>query len=513
MADVPNESSKLPSAHAKRLGWALDKYGHLLAEAVGKDVSAEALELRALPEAEIPERLVRSIMEKADPTQAKTMTAWIVKQYAASKLWLEDTGTAHETLEMFDRYSPNLPIEQRDIGRYPDLASAWKAVLPFATEAKEKLSGRAQKTMDRDKAYAESRILRQDDDGFTVAVPLTEFAAKWWGRGTRWCTSAEKDNKFQHYHQKSPLIITVIPQLGEHGKFQIWASNNDLQFRDAADEEVSDTVIAENWERFAGLVQVAFAQNGRALKWFPEHLRTEALCRTAVAQSGLALEYVPEHLRAEDICRIALATKKQPLSSTLFLDIPKHLHTFDLFRFAVAHNWQYLSWVPERLCTYDLYKFAVEHDWRAFVQIPEKMRTEELCEIAVGLDWRALTLVPEHLRTQKIYNIAVAQNIFALPYVPEHMLTEDMRKIAAERGELGSEDLESLGSQSEYREERGKDLTESPDWDLHLLDCIAEELCRLDHPQQSPAARIDRQVLGIVERFKSVKNFGNPPLP
>jgi hypothetical protein len=32
MPDVPNGSSKLPSAHAKRLGWALDKYGHLLVE-------------------------------------------------------------------------------------------------------------------------------------------------------------------------------------------------------------------------------------------------------------------------------------------------------------------------------------------------------------------------------------------------------------------------------------------------------------------------------------------------
>jgi len=289
MPAVPDESSKLTSAQAKRLRWALERYGHLLAEALGKDNSAEARDLRVLSEAEIPAQVIQLLMERADPTQAKTMTAWLLKQYVAGKLRLEDTGTAYETLEMFERHSPHLPTEQRDIGRYPDLASAWKAVLPLATEAKETISGKAQKALDRDKAYAESRILRQDQDGFTVAVPLTEFAAKWWGRGTRWCTAAEKDNRFGQYHKDAPLIVVVIPELKEQGKFQLWFTAKDIQFMDAADNEVSDAIIEENWGRFEPLVQASFVRNGKMLKWFPEHLRTEALCRTAVAQNGRAL--------------------------------------------------------------------------------------------------------------------------------------------------------------------------------------------------------------------------------
>ena len=304
MPDTSITSPKVPSAHAKRLRWALERYGHLLPEAVRKDVSAEAREVETLPEEDIPSRVIQIIMEKADPTRNKGMTAWLVGQYAAGKLRLEDTGTAYETLEMFERYSALLPIERRDIGRYPDLADAWDAVLPFATKANEKLSGRAPRAVERDKAYAESRILRQDEDGFTIAVPLTEFAAKWWGKGTRWCTGARENNKFWTYHKDAPLIVMVIPELGERGKFQMYVTGEGIQFADAADKLVPDEVIDENWSRFAPLIRAAFKQNGQALRFFPKSLHTEILCRKAVTQNGGALAFVPQDFLTAELAAL-----------------------------------------------------------------------------------------------------------------------------------------------------------------------------------------------------------------
>jgi hypothetical protein len=211
---------KLPAAHAKRLAWALKAHGYLLTAAVRKDTSPEARQVEKLPDEQIPEHVGRIILERADPTLAKTMTGWLVKQYSQGGLRLEDTGTANETLSMFRRYAPRLGHVQRDLGRYPHLAAVWEAVIGFANDEEQHLSGKAQKALDRDKAYSESRILRQDEDGFTIAVPLTEFAAKWWGRGTRWCTAAEKNNQFWHYHRQAPLIVVFIPELKEKGKFQ-----------------------------------------------------------------------------------------------------------------------------------------------------------------------------------------------------------------------------------------------------------------------------------------------------
>ena len=42
MPDNSRTSPKVPSANANRHAWALEKYGHLLTEALRKDTSAEA---------------------------------------------------------------------------------------------------------------------------------------------------------------------------------------------------------------------------------------------------------------------------------------------------------------------------------------------------------------------------------------------------------------------------------------------------------------------------------------
>ncbi len=112
-------SNKLPSSHANRHAWALGKYGRLLTEALGKDTSTEAREVEKLPVEEIPGRLVGLIMEKADPSQNKGMTAWLVGQYAQGSLRLEDLGTANETLTMLRRYAPRLEPKKRDLRACP----------------------------------------------------------------------------------------------------------------------------------------------------------------------------------------------------------------------------------------------------------------------------------------------------------------------------------------------------------------------------------------------------------
>jgi hypothetical protein len=470
---------KQPSSHANRHTWALEKHGHLLAEALCKDTSPDAREVEKLPEERIPDRLVSLILAKADPTRNKGMTAWLVGQYAHGKLRLEDLGTANETLMMFRRYAQRLEKRQRDLGRYPSLAAVWEAVIGFANAEEQHISGKAQKALEQDKAYAESRILRQDPDGFTIAVPLTEFAAKWWGRGTRWCTAAKKDNAFLEYHEEAPLIVIVIPELKGKGKFQIWATEDDVQFMDATDEEVAVTVTEANWGRFEPIIQAALMQNGWALKWVPEHLRTEELCEIAVERTGVALLFVPESLRSKELCRIAvtqdgcaleyvpvqlrnleickIAIEKNGLMlgyvpldlQTLELcriavgqngwalsGCPKPLRTSDLCRIAVEKNGIALMYVAEPLRTPELFRIAIAQVGEALQHLPGALRTPELCRIAVSQDGNALCWVPEHLRTDELCRIAVAQDGGALRYVPNDRRTADLCKIAVAQNGL-----------------------------------------------------------------------------
>ncbi len=472
-------SDKLTSSRANRHAWALERHGHLLVDALRKDTSADAHEVEKRPEEQIPARLVSLILGKADPTQNKGMTAWLVRQYAEGNLRLEDLGTANETLTMFRRYMSRLTPGQRDLGQYPSLAAVWEAVIGFANAEEQHLSGKAQKALDRDKAYAESRILRQDLDGFTIAVPLTEFAARWWGRGTRWCTAAENRNAFWHYYKDAPLIVVVIPELKEKGKFQLWATEGVVQFMDAADNSVSDVLITEYWPRFEPLIgfalrkhgwaleyvpqtlrtdeicrivvaqygmalmcvpkalrtgemcRIAVAEDGRALCHVPEAMRTDELCRIAVAQEGWALEDVPVELRTEVMCRIAVGQNGGALAY-----VPPQLRTDELCRIAVAQSGWALRYVPEGLLTNEMCRIAMtQHGW-ALRDVPEKLRTDEMCRIAVAQDGGALEYVPPKLRTEEMCKIAVVQNGVALYYVPEQLRTDELCRLAVAQNGL-----------------------------------------------------------------------------
>jgi hypothetical protein len=431
-------SEKLSVGHANRHAWSLEMYGHLLAEALRKDTSAEARKVEKLNQSQIPAHLVTIILEKADPTQNKGMTAWLVGQYAQGKLRLEDLGTANETLTMFRGYGQRLEHTQRDLGQYPSLAAVWEAVIGFANAEEQQISSKAQKALDRDKAYEESRILRQDPDGFTIAVPLTEFAAKWWGRGTRWCTSAERDNRFWQYHKDAPLIVVVIPELKEKGKFQLWITEGSGQFMDGADQRPPKDRVAEYWPRFERLMLHAVAQNGHALKWVPENLRTDEMCRIAVAENGGALEHVPQKLCTDEMCRIAVAEDGRALYY-----VSEKLRTDEMCRIAVARDGESLYYVPEALRTEEVCKIAIAQagaqNGLALHYVPEKLRTNEMCRIAVSQNGEALGSVPRCLRTADLCRIAVAKNGLALGYVPQKLHTEEMYEIAVAQNGLALE--------------------------------------------------------------------------
>lgn len=51
----------------------------------------------------------------------------------------------------------------------------------------------------------ESRVLLESED-WHVGVPLTPWAAAWWGSFTNWCTATD-DGAFWSLHRQGPLVV------------------------------------------------------------------------------------------------------------------------------------------------------------------------------------------------------------------------------------------------------------------------------------------------------------------
>ncbi len=151
------------------------------------------------------------VLLAADPTAKKLYTEFVMRTYCAEEFLLEDVERVAETLSLFHSNKRNLPVDQRDIGTYKSERDVWR-VLNEAGIATLSPSGKESKRSDRNRAFLESDVLRES--GWTMATLNTPFSAKWWGMGTRWCTTAAPT--FQHYAIRGKLRVFVSPDGIKH---------------------------------------------------------------------------------------------------------------------------------------------------------------------------------------------------------------------------------------------------------------------------------------------------------
>jgi len=250
-----------------RYSWALLAHGEQLLEAIARDPSQAARDLENLPMGEQVDALVNLLMTQADPTTSKSMAPWLLQQYVQGGFFLKDTDKALEILERFWCLSPSLNEQAKNLYDYKDLVAVCQAVSDFASEGDWNISPAAQTLVERHRAYSESRVLAQDEDGFTVVVPLTEFAAKWWGRGTQFLSVSEEGSRFWAYHQKAPIITIVMPELGVEGKFQLTLSSP-CRLVSSIDRTISQEELALHWSRFNRVFRAALKIRPYALSSF-----------------------------------------------------------------------------------------------------------------------------------------------------------------------------------------------------------------------------------------------------
>lgn len=254
MTDVP-----------EHLLWLHERHGSALSAAL---VDREGIEL--LPGAAI------AAFARADPTPGLRLTDWLVRTYVEQATYgFEDIeggtqSTVGTTLALFVERRGTLPPERRNINLYDSPGALWKAV-------GGDVAPKPSKSEDRDRARAESRVLVDDERGI-VAVPLTEYAACWWGRGTRWCTAARENNLFHSYAAKGPLFV-LIPPGGKKAQLHLVKGCN---LMDAADTPIADDDLAEFQALLDPIVRWTLEVNGNAIRFGSPELRQD---RNSVMQA------------------------------------------------------------------------------------------------------------------------------------------------------------------------------------------------------------------------------------
>ena len=469
-----------------RLDYLRTQYASALLDAVRRDVRNASLLAEWLDgsaEKSIDADVVFQRYRSADPTRTGACTQWLIRQAIAGDLPAEDLPKAKETLEVFLAYKRRLKPASRDLGRHGSLGSVWKAVEHLVLE-NAATSGKDEERREREAVRAESEILLEQD-GWTVAIPKTERAAKWWGRGTRWCTAAEQENMFSRYHREGPLVAIVRP---DGAKFQFHGQTQ--QFMDAADRS-ADAVrelsgLLPRLKRDQPALEMALVVNSIAPEMLTPHYSPSApdLKTTvigAMTRFGLSYRRLPPHIRTRDICMavqdlgLTVLAYTDPVhldraiimrdlerdesllphvpelfidremverymhrSSTFISHVPRHLLDYDVCMKTVRAHPETLHFVPKEFLDDAMVMTALRKDGTLLYALDGDDRTYERCLAAVSSRPEAFRYVPAQHRDQTMCLAAVSASSLCMSMIPRELRTADVCRAAVRKNALAA---------------------------------------------------------------------------
>ena len=169
-------------------------------------------------------RLIVQELSKMDPTNGKYLH-WIVREYVNEYFLSEDVSQVKEVLEQFHKRKQQL--NQKDINQYN-----FQKLEDLMDEMKEQEAPTSKRQQTQAIKTEGAKVIAQDSSG-TIVQLLTEEAANYYGKGTKWCTTADNNNVFEHYAKKGPLYV-LLGSDGRKYQFQFEST----QFVDEKDREV-----------------------------------------------------------------------------------------------------------------------------------------------------------------------------------------------------------------------------------------------------------------------------------
>lgn len=166
-----------------------------------------------------------------DKTKTKKYIDWACEQY------MQEKGTEEEIMDLaskFDEAVSKNKIKTKDIN-----ALSFEEVKTAVSEAP------ASKTEQKKSAVVEGSEVVFDSPNVIVYRVDTEKASQILGKGSKWCTSAEKDCAFNTYNKEKLQTGYIVhsktkkDSAGRPVKFAVWVKpNGDKQAWNAEDKDV-----------------------------------------------------------------------------------------------------------------------------------------------------------------------------------------------------------------------------------------------------------------------------------
>lgn len=329
----------------------------------------------------------------------------------------------------------------------------------------------------RKEAILNSRILH-DNDEWTVAIPLTEEAAIFWGQGTDWSISKLSNNEFEKRNALAPQIIMIFHDARDKWLFRV--NNKEVSITEHRGLKNESVDVDLHWHLVSDLLFAALSINKKTVPLIPEHHRndrclqimndlgitdsqkkkykttksclrhvrkdpgniknvpygllTEEICLAAVSANGDALSLIPVPYRTRPVCKAAV--KKFPFA---FSKIPTAFRDEELSEIAIAGALDLLHAVPPKVYSNEFFnRLAVKHDFYLVERLsnnPETAAfvTEELCLISANNTRGAqLNFVPKKFRTIDVCKAAVKVWGDNLEHVPANLIDAEMCLLAVQ---------------------------------------------------------------------------------
>ncbi|MBR6517651.1 MAG: hypothetical protein IKT40_12540 [Bacilli bacterium] len=185
---------------------------------------------------------------------------WLLNIYKNGKLKLEDLYKATEYLKYFVKYINR--IENKDINQYHSLGDLYNVVKVFMESNDEMATSNS----DEIRRIKEGADKVYEDSEWMIIIPRTQEASCYYGKGTQWCTAAEKSyNYFDYYNDQGPLYINIDKRTNEKYQFHFesdsFMDENDVAIEEPIIENIDIPTKAYQWyvknvEQYEKLSQV-----------------------------------------------------------------------------------------------------------------------------------------------------------------------------------------------------------------------------------------------------------------
>ena len=294
----------------------LNKYGDTLQDKLTQDLQIPQNKQYANA---TPKTLIDLIIQ-VDPTKNSAYTDWIIRKYLDGNFrYIEDLGKLTELLTFYEKAKPKLPQEQRDINKFKSYQELDQFIDKLQAANTDTRTNRETERQYGDDLIKSGQVeIYYNSPEIKIVIPKTREASCYFGKNTKWCTAATKNNKFDQYNSKDNLYILLFKKENIRWQFHFQS----MQFMDEKDQDLTAAQVKSVGYLFPGTfihpdaseqVQLAaIQQHGAAIGYIKNpskqaqlaaiqqngtaiyHIKnpSEQVQLTAVQQNGRAIEYI-----------------------------------------------------------------------------------------------------------------------------------------------------------------------------------------------------------------------------